>query len=205
MNKTVGIVLLLCLDDEWVNIQPGEVEGTVVAVQGRTNPPLPRNLDITTDQNGFQFSWERPLTDDSITGYDVTCFTGTTPSKYGVTLSLSVDGSSTSAYIVALMDPQYTNYRCCVTAHIQVYAELSPIATTPLCDDVSIVIPPLPTASTTSTNSILVPVLGILAGLFLLALLIVSVALVLFMISNTGSKHKVDIDLSDQKLEEIPE
>lgn len=162
----------------------------------------PRNLQLSPLQDevgvGVSVTWERPNVDlqHVVTGYDVICSPVDTPQ---FSISLSVSGSSTNA-TMPLLASQSTDYTCCVTSHVRSDIETAgPEMFSEACEDIQFVRPPPSPSPSPSGDSILVPILGVLVGVFFLALLVVALALVAFIASAGKPRH---YDIRDSPEEE---
>lgn len=166
------LVVELCVDDEWLGY-PFETLPTMLP---------PQNLQLESREDALFFSWEAPPTEDEIRGYSVVCSTNIQigSGQPIALLTLSVNTSDLSVSIPFLME-ESTDYSCCATAQYEGGASSSSVCGTVLSG-------PAPTPTETS-DSILVPVLGVLAALFFLALVVVSVALLVFMCTGVKQKH----------------
>ena len=173
----------VCLEDEWLTISE--------TIQFSTDRSLPRNLELRSiGGEGLSATWDPPLLESgvSVDGYDLSCtLERSDSSRQRSSESLTVSGSTNSASL-AITATEPVEYNCCITSRVQrrSFTFVSP----PLCENVHymppivVVEPPQET-----TGSILVPVLGVLVGVFFVALVVMGVALVVFITSNTRT-HK---------------
>lgn len=165
--------LEICLEDEWL----APTNSLQVAMG---NSPV-TNIQLIQET----LSWSPPATDENILRYDITCFTSDSDR-----LMWSLLGNSQTSTTLHFLLPQ-AMYTCCVTTITQ--GRMGVEFTSEACQGGLVVTTPPTTTPTTPTTcpptpgcstaaeSILVLVLGVLAGLFFLALLIVSCALLVFM------------------------
>ena len=174
MRETATFVVIeICVDDVWLRYPLQPPSETL---------PIVQSLQLESHEDALLLSWEAPQTEEEITGYSVVCST-TLRSNNGrpvTPLNLSVSVSDISVIIPLLSLGEPASYTCCVTAQYEGQASSGPI-----CETIQSA--PAPTPTETS-DSILVPVLGVLAAVFLLALAVVSVALLVFVC--TGVRRK---------------
>lgn len=183
LSRSSPDILQLCVDDVWFTLNYSLQDATE---QPSTEQPStrgsPQNLQLISlpeDSGELFLSWDTPLTNEEVTSYNIVC-SANIPSGSGQpttshTLSLTTNNTSV---ILPVLGQKSVDYACCVTAQS---SELFP---TPTCSSVQIVPPPASTAGV--SDSILVPVLGVLVGVFFLALVVVSVLLVVFMCTGTS-------------------
>lgn len=164
------------MDDQWLT--------TSDPLQFSTDQFPPRNLQLRSLGDGLFASWDTPLQESGevVAGYDITC----TPTESShLYYSLTVDGSNINSVMVDVIALQPTDYSCCVTSRIQ--RDMLTLISPEVCDTVQFT----PEGSQGS-NSILVPVLGVLVGVFFLALLVMGVALVVFMTTSTSKMKRLE-------------
>ena len=181
------------MDDEWLNISN--------ALQANANEPAPRNVRIITNQNGLELSWDSPPTNKNVIRYNIMCSTAMQSTNGRHITTFFVDGDTRAATVpvpvrtTTVLEP--SDYYCCITAHIQGQSSL--ILATKSCDTINnqffpTQLAPGHTVSSPTSDSILVPVLGILVGVLFLALVVVSVALVAFIMNARKEKKRMILD-----------
>lgn len=181
------VALQLCMDDQWLTVSS--------SLQVDTDELSPTNLQLTSISEGLLLSWERPHTESGITSYDVACSTlvQSSSGEHLTSISVTVDGGTTSTVVSVLTTP--ASYNCCVTANTEGSGGVtfsSETCGTTLFDTL---------ASESTGDSILVPVLGVVVGVLFSALVIVSVALVIFM-TTSGKQRKGDTENLEQERKE---
>lgn len=179
-DSDLAAAIELCVDDQWLTISD--------PLQFSTDQFLPGNLQLSSFLSGLSAEWEVPLLESGkvVTGYDITCTQVQPGNLQHSSESLTVDGTTTSA-LVTITALQPTDYRCCITSHIQ--RDVLTIFSLGVCDTAQFTPPPV---SVPTGNFILVPVLGVLVGVFFLALVIVGVALVVFMTASTSKVKRLE-------------
>lgn len=186
-TETSPAVVEICVDDIWITLNY-----SLPATEQPIAQP-PRNLQLNLLADELFLSWETPFTNVAVMDYSAVC---STDIQLGngrpiTSLTLSLTTGDTSALIPPFMGLQEsTTYSCCVTAHYETLG----VSSTPTCGSVQFLPTPAPAGI---SDSILVPVLGVLAGVFLLALVVVSAALVVFMCTGTKQRSGA-LDLADQ-------
>ena len=173
--------LQICLDDQWLTLDSS------LRVASEEFPVV--NLQLDGDGVGISVEWDAPTTDEMVLGYDVVCSMDISTGM--LTISLSVNGESPSMPIFLSLAVPGT-YRCCVTANVQgntgvrFSSQTCQTTTTTTSQFTSTPTPCPPTASCEDPCPIITLVMGVLAGVFLLALLIVGMALVIFLCSASN-------------------
>jgi hypothetical protein len=172
-------VLELCVDDVWLRYSAPDP------------PPPPQNLQLSqlTSDDIF-LSWGAPPAGEEVTGYTATC---------SLAFSLTTTGISATIPLIGLQE--HVNYTCCVTA------EQGTGASSPNCGSIDAQHEKINAVSTSDSSimtgvsdSILVPVLGVLAGVFFLAVVVVSVSLVVFVCTDTKRRsERADIAEPEEK------
>ncbi len=193
-GSTGAAVLQVCLEDEWLTL-----ENSPLVANG--NFPV-TNLQLGQSGNEVELAWEPPLDNEAIISYNVECST-TTAAGVRLASSLSVAGGDPPFSVsLPLPAPEASMYRCCVTTIVQGTAGVR-IASETCQDELTSPFTPLPCPPTVSClyPVTLILILGVLAGLFFMALLIVSFALVLF-ICTAASRKKGSLEATDGGLTE---
>ena len=161
------------MDDEWLNVSD--------ALQANANEPAPRNVRIVTNQNGLELSWDSPPTNENVIRYNIMCSTAMQSTNGCHITTFFVDRNTRAATVpvpvrtTTILEP--SDYHCCITAHIQRQSSL--ILATKSCDTINNQLFSAP-GPTVSSQGFITPVLGILAGMFFLALVVVAVVLVAY-------------------------
>ena len=162
------------MDDEWLNVSD--------ALQANANEPAPRNVRIVTNQNGLELSWDSPPTNENVIRYDILCSTISRyiNSQHTTSINMFVDGNTLTATVPlrTIRTPEPSDYNCCITAHIQRQSSL--ILATMSCHTIELFFTPLSSGPIASSQSSTILVLGILAGVFFLALVVVAVVLIAY-------------------------
>lgn len=184
------VALQLCVDDNWLTVSN--------SLEVITEDLPPRNLEITSTEEGLLVSWEEPSTNEEITSYDIMYFAATQPaSAQQLTLRVNAEGGATSA-LLSVLSPETTSYRCCVSSHIERHPGL--IFSSEVCETVEYT-PLVVSTAQQNSGSILVPILGIVAGVLFLALVVVSLALMVFM-KTASTRRKVEFtEITEQEKE----
>lgn len=202
MPESSPAVIELCIDDVWValnySLQDATPTEQLSTQQPLTDEQSPQNLQLNSLSEELLLSWAAPSTDGEVTSYNIACSTNIQSGNGQpiTSLTLSLSTSDTSA-LLPVFGQELMEYTCCVTAQ-RPLEMFSP----PTCGSVQVA--PLP-APTGALGSILVPVLGVLVGVFFLALVLVSVALLVFMCTGTSKMKHNTVLLDGQELAEIPE
>ena len=177
----------VCMKDEWLDvISPLHVQAIQLA---------PRNVQITTNKDGFLLTWEPPLTDDNIMSYEVACVE---QSLHVGHVSIILDDKILSATLLFKMIPSgvTTDYQCCVKAYMKRFNGLK--FTTESCLSVSglpieVILPSIP--QTQSNSRILLLMLGVISGVLFVILVSTLVVFIIVCFRNKGDgspKHKED-------------
>lgn len=175
------VVVQICEDDQWLTLNL-----SMPTTRPLTGELPPANLQLNSVLDGVKLSWEAPLTNEVVTGYNITCSTPVqspdpnSQQTISLTLSLTIEDSATTSALIPITTQQQTMYTCCVTSQYESTTQVS------ACDDVLFIIPP--SQPTQEADSILVPVLGVLAGVFFLATMLLGVALVVFIVTSGTNK-----------------
>ena len=177
------VVVEICEDDQWLTLNL-----SMQNTRPLTGELPPANLQLSSVPDGLLLSWEVPLTNEVVTGYDITCSTPVQSSDLNsqqtisLTLSLTIDNRDTTSALIPVTTLQQATYTCCVSSRYENTVQVS------ACDDVLIILPVTPQPP--EADSILVPVLGVLAGVFFLAAMLLGAALVLFIVTSGTNKTK---------------
>ena len=201
--ETGSPLMELCVDDMWLalncsaqNFTQNSTEEPATSSSGGTgepqidNLPQPANLQVRSLVPDLFVSWEAPSSDRTIADYAVSCSTVVPPDQM-VTLTLSLTTDQTSVLVPLPPAQEARSFTCCVTAQYESTGtgNLSP----PSCEEVLV-----ESITPTSTGpSILVLVLGVLVGVLFLALLVVSIALVIFVATGSSRMKQATQDLHD--------
>lgn len=195
---SVTVMVQLCAEDEWLDI--------VSPLQVQATEPAPRDVQISTNQDGFLLSWEPPITDENITSYDVVCVEQSITGGPTVLIKLGPLDHETLKAIVPVRTISGVNFHCCIKAYIDRYAGVIFTAQSCQTASTSSFIDPANTtrSNTTSTTEVTIPstalqsndntlvfVLGGIAGILFLTLLLVAFALVGLVLIRARS-HKAD-------------
>ena len=189
-DETNPTVLQICLEDQWLTL------GNSLQLINNDFPVT--NLQLNNNENGVSLSWDRPIItneDMEITSFDVVCSTAGGDVQHSSSRTVSDDGATSSTFL-PLLARETINYMCCVTTNVRGNTGVRFSSET--CETSLFIPPPScpPTAAPARDDSILVLILGVLAGLFFLALIIVSIALVAFICAG-ASRRKGSFDAVD--------
>lgn len=168
--RTVGVIpnitaVELCvLEDLWISY----------VLEGQPSPETPQlsvppmNLQLYSFEDRLVLSWQEPLTTEETTGYRVVCSTNMQYGSNSTLLTLSCTVEDTSALISLTGLDVSTYFNCCVTAQYR------GASSTPTCE-----IGTVQTAAPTTSTLVPTLQLSILAAMFFLISLVVSIILVL--------------------------
>ena len=198
-TESTPAAIELCVNDEWLN----------AALQIDANEPTPENFQILTSQTGLSLSWEQPLTNESIENYEIVCSSVIKPVNGFTNFSHILNGNSTTLFIPATA-LECMDYNCCIITHFHTERFAGLRSSTRLCETISSMESPPPSEAATpktpcpssQSDTILVPILGLLAGVLFLALIVVSVALMAFMSSAKKEKAVNEFAYRESSLEE---
>ena len=179
--NSIPAFVQLCVDDHWLNLTKLQVD---------SDQPAPRNIQMSGNHERLVLNWEPPLTNERVMNYEITCST-TSQSGDGYIISLSVN-SSVLTRVIPVDITNSTYYNCCITADIQRYAGLK--FTSKSCKSIKTTSPSIPTPSDSSQegSSILILILGVVAGVLFLGL-VVMIGVSIFALRSI-KKLRVDVD-----------